>query len=190
MNGQPDLAGVPAPLAELLAGALRRNPAARPAAAQLCALSGGLDVAALQPVPVPGGLGGGVFAPGTRADAPVHFPTQDAFAGGHAATVLPGQGTVLPGQGMAGPGATAFGGPAAGAAGLAGAAGAGGLGRPGTQPMAVGRLRADDFADVLPPVNYQPAGANGYPIGAADTFAGGRGPAAGPASSRASHRGW
>ncbi|HEY2130387.1 MAG TPA: serine/threonine-protein kinase [Streptosporangiaceae bacterium] len=185
VNGQPDLAGVPAPLAELLAGALRRNPAARPAAAQLSALSAGLDVAALQPVPVPGGLGGGLLAPGTRADAPVRFPTQDAFAGGHAATVLPGQGVAgqgMAGQGMAGP--AAFGGPAAGAAGLA---------RPGTQPMAVGRLRADDFADVLPPVNYQPAGANGYPAATGDSFAGGRGPAAGRPAGPAtadSDRGW
>ncbi len=136
VNGQPDLAGVPAPLAELLGGALRRNPAARPAAAQLCTLAGALDVAALQPVPVPGGPPSGLLAPGTRADAPVPYPTQDAFAGGHAATVLPA--------------------------------------RPGTQPMAVGQVRADDFADVLPPVNYQRG--NGYPAGAGP-FAGGRGPA-------------
>jgi predicted Ser/Thr protein kinase len=184
VNGQPDLAGVPAPLAELLAGALRRNPAARPAAAQLCTLAGALDVAGLQPVPAPGGLPGGLLAAGTRADSPVHYPTQDAFAGGHAATALPG-------QGVAGPGPAAFGGPAAGAAGVAGAAGAAGLARPGTQPMAVGQLRADDFADVLPPVNYQPAGANGYPAGG-DAFAGGRGPAARPAApgSAAADRGW
>jgi len=179
VNGQPDLAGVPAPLAELLAGALRRNPAARPSAAQLCTLAGTLDVVGLQPVPVPGGLPGGLLAPGTRADAPVHFPTEDAFAGGRAATVLPGQG-----QAMAAPGPAAFGGAAAGAAGLA---------RPGTQPMAVGQLRADDFADVLPPVNYQRAGANGYPASAGDTFAGGRGPAGarpgGPAATGAD-RGW
>jgi predicted Ser/Thr protein kinase len=162
VNGQPDLAGVPAPLAELLAGALRRNPAARPAAAQLSALAGGLDVGALQPLPVPGGLPGGLLAPGTRTDAPVHYPTQDAFAGGHAATVLPGQGPA------------GFAGPAAGAAGMAGAAG---LARPRTQPMA-GQPRPDDFADVLPPVNYQPARANGYPAAPGDTFAGGRGPAA------------
>jgi predicted Ser/Thr protein kinase len=157
VNGQPDLAGVPAPLAELLGGALRRNPAARPAAAQLCALATGLDVAALQPVPVPGGLPGGLLAPGTRADAPVYYPTQDAFAGGHAATALPGQGPA------------AFGGPAGGAAGMAGPAGlagAAGLARPGTQPMAVGQPRPDDFADVLPPVKYQPARANGYPAAA------------------------
>ncbi len=180
VNGQPDLAGVPPALAELLAGALRRNPAARPAAAQLCALTAGLDVAALQPVPMPGGLGGGLLAPGTRADAPVRFPTQDAFAGGQAATVRPGQGgqaaTVRPGQGYpADPGYPA--GPA----------------RPGTQPMAVGQLRADDFADVLPPVNYQPAARNGYPASPGDAFAGGSGPAvarpAGPATADAD-RGW
>lgn len=178
VNGQPDLAGVPAPLAELLGGALRRNPAARPAAAQLSTLAAALDVAGLQPVPVPGGLPSGLLAPGTRADAPVYFPTQDAFAGGHAATALPGQGVAgqgMAGQGMAGPAPTAFGGPAAGAAGVAGAAG---LARPGTQPMAAGRVRADDFADVLPPVKYQPGGANGYPAAAGDTFAGGRGPVA------------
>jgi predicted Ser/Thr protein kinase len=177
VNGQPDLAGVPAPLAELLAGALRRNPAARPAAAQLSALAGGLDVGALQPLPVPGGLPGGLLAPGTRADAPVHYPTQDAFAGGHAATVLPGQGPA------------GFAGPAAGAAGMAGAAG---LARPRTQPMA-GQPRPDDFADVLPPVNYQPARANGYPAAPGDTFAGGPGPAAarpaGPAAA-AGDSGW
>ena len=175
VNGQPDLAGVPAPLAELLAGALRRNPAARPSAAQLSTLAGSLDVAGLQPVPASGGLPGGLLAPGTRADAPVHFPTQDAFAGGHAATVLPGQG-----QAMAAPGPDAFGGAAAGAAGLA---------RPGTQPMAVGQLRADDFADVLPPVSYQRGGGNGYPASAGDTFAGGRGPAGRPAAAGAD-RGW
>jgi predicted Ser/Thr protein kinase len=182
VNGQPDLAGVPAPLAELLAGALRRNPAARPSAAQLCTLAGMLDVAGLQPVPVPGVLPGGLLAPGTRADAPVHFPTEDAFAAGRAATVLPGQ--PLPGQAMAGPGPAAFGAAAAEAAGLA---------RPGTQPMSVGQLRADDFADVLPPVNYQRGAGNGYPAGPGDTFAGGRGPAAarpaGPAAAGAD-RGW
>jgi predicted Ser/Thr protein kinase len=155
VNGQPDLAGVPAPLAELLAGALRRNPAARPAAAQLYPLAAALDVAGLQPVPVPGGLPGGLLTPGTRADAPVRYPTQDAFAGGYAATVLPA--------------------------------------RPGTQPMAAGQPRPDDFADVLPPVNYQPARANGYPAAPGDTFAGGGGPAAarpaGPAAA-AADRGW
>src|SRR5580693_5441149 len=184
VNGQPDLAGVPAPLAELLGGALRRNPAARPAAAQLCALATGLDVAALQPVPVPGGLPGGLLAPGTRADGPVYYPTQDAFAGGHAVTALPGQGPA------------AFAGPAGGAAGMAGPAGlagAAGLARPGTQPMAVGQPRPDDFADVLPPVKYQPARANGYPAAPGDTFAGGRGPAAArPAgeAAAAGDRGW
>src|ERR1019366_9264638 len=35
VNGKPDLSGVPAPMAELLAAALRRDPAQRPAAIQL-----------------------------------------------------------------------------------------------------------------------------------------------------------
>jgi predicted Ser/Thr protein kinase len=164
VNGQPDLAGVPAAMAELVGAALRRNPAARPAASQLCAAAATLDVAALQPVPVPGRLPGGLTAAGTRADAPVRYPTQDAFAG-RAATVLPGQGQ-QPAEGLAGPGPAAFGGPATAPA------------RPGTQPMAAGQIRAGDFADVLPPVNYQPAGANGYPPAAGDTFAGGGRPPA------------
>ena len=58
--------------------------------------------------------------------------------------------------------------------------------------MAVGQPRPDDFADVLPPVNYQPARANGYPAAPGDTFAGGRGPAARPAgeAAAAGDRGW
>lgn len=72
-------------------------------------------------------------------------------------------------------------------------AGAAGLARPRTQPMAAGQPRPDDFADVLPPVNYQPARANGYPAAPGDTFAGGRGPAAArPAgqAAAAGDRGW
>ncbi|MGP7999428.1 MAG: serine/threonine-protein kinase [Streptosporangiaceae bacterium] len=166
VNGQPDLAGVPTPMAGLLGAALRRNPAARPAASQLCAASAALDVAALQPVPVPGGLDGGRLAPGTRADAPVRYPTQDAFAAGPAAA-----GPAAAGPAAAGP-ATA--GPAAGPAATVLPGAAAGAGRPRTQPMAAaGQLRPDDFADVLPPVNYQPVAPNGYPAAARDTFAGG-----------------
>ena len=105
VNGQPDLAGVPTPMAGLLGAALRRNPAARPAAGQLCAASAALDVAALQPVPVPGGLDGGRLAPGTRADAPVRYPTQDAFAAGPAAAVPAAAGPAAAGPATAGPAA-------------------------------------------------------------------------------------
>jgi predicted Ser/Thr protein kinase len=163
VNGQPDLAGVPAPMAELLAAALHRDPAYRPAAAQLTARSAALDAASLQPVPVLGGLRAAAGAPpGTRFEgSPVRPPTLDAFAGG-------------------GPGGTML----AGATGQAPTRFPPGAARPGTQPIPSGQIRAEDFADVLPPVNYQPgrAGGNGYGDGlGGDTF-GGPGPGPSPAA--------
>ncbi len=102
VNGQPDLSGVSAPMAELLAAALRRDPAQRPAAIQLRSRAAALDPAAMLPMAVPaGGLQGmGVGAPGTRADGSPLRPTAlDGFAGfdGRGGTLLSG-----PGQG-AGP---------------------------------------------------------------------------------------
>jgi len=49
MQGQPDLAGVPAPLAGLLTRTLARDPDRRPAAAELAAMTAALDPAALYP---------------------------------------------------------------------------------------------------------------------------------------------
>jgi predicted Ser/Thr protein kinase len=173
VNGQPDLAGVAPPMADLLAAALRRDPASRPAASQLISSAAALDARALPAVPVPGDsswpaamngagtradpLGAQAGAPGTRADEPPRYPTADAFAGGS----------------RAGPGSTMGAGQAAAYPPSAVARAAP---RPGTQPMAAGKIRAEDFADVLPPVRYPPAvpGGNGYP-GAApaqDGFAG------------------
>jgi predicted Ser/Thr protein kinase len=162
VNGQPDLAGVAPPMADLLAAALRRDPASRPAASQLISSAAALDARALPAVPVPGDsswpaamngagtradpLGAQAGAPGTRADEPPRYPTADAFAGGS----------------RAGPGSTMGAGQAAAYPPSAVARAAP---RPGTQPMAAGKIRAEDFADVLPPVRYPPAvpGGNGYP---------------------------
>jgi predicted Ser/Thr protein kinase len=149
VNGQPDLSGVPAPMAELLAAALRRDPAQRPAAIALRSRAAALDPAVLLPLAVPaGGLHGmGLGGPGTRADGRPLRPTAlDGFGG-------PG-GTLLSG---AGHGATTYPPPAAG-----------GIAPRGTQPIAA--VRPDDFADILPPVAYPPAVRPGRPPGPDDSF--------------------
>ena len=104
VNGQPDLSGVPAPMAELLAAALRRDPAQRPAAIQLRSRAAALDPAVLLPLAVPaGGQPGmgqpgmgrwiGPGGPGTRADGSPLRPTAlDGLAGttGRAGPCSPG----------------------------------------------------------------------------------------------------
>ena len=153
VNGKPDLSGVPAPMAELLAAALRRDPAQRPAAIQLRSRAAALDPAVLQPLAVPAGPQGmGLGGPGTRADRPALRPTAlDGFGG-------PG-GTMVSGGGQ---GATTFPPPAPVMA------------PAGTQPIAAGPVRADDFADILPPVTYPPGQRNGrrdgYPGPDDDSF--------------------
>jgi predicted Ser/Thr protein kinase len=155
LNGRPDLSGVPAPIADMLAAALRRDPAARPVASLLSSRAAALDPALLQPVAA-GTWAAAPGAPRTRAEDALRPPTRDAFAGG-----------VTGRAGAAGFGATTM--PPPVPPGV----------RPRTQPIAAGRIRADDFADVLPPVSYQPAngGADGYPA-RPDDGSGGRGAAA------------
>jgi predicted Ser/Thr protein kinase len=162
VNGKPDLAGVPAPMAELLAAALRRDPAQRPAAIQLRSRAAALDPAVLLPLAVPaGGLQGmgqpgmaqpgiALGGPGTRADGVPLRPTALDGFGGYGG---PG-GTMTSGPG---PGATTFPPPA-------------GLAPPGTQPIAARPVRADDFADILPPVTYPPDGRRGGRGGPDDGF--------------------
>ena len=148
VNGKPDLSGVPAPMAELVAAALRRDPAQRPAAIQLRSQAAALDPAVLLPMAVPaGGLQGmGLGAAGTRADGFPPRPTAlDGFGG-------PG-GTMLSGAGQ---GATTFPPPAAGS-----------MSPAGTQPIAA--VRPDDFADLLPPVAYPPGGRRGRSSGPDDS---------------------
>ena len=176
VNGKPDLSGVPAPMAELLAAALRRDPAQRPAAIQLRSRAAALDPAVLLPLAVPAGLPG-MGAPGTRSEVPPLRPTAlDGFGG------------------FGGPGGTMGSGPGQGGTTYA-PPGAAGMGPPGTQPIAARPGRADDFADILPPVAYPPAQPGGYP--GDDSFggrpgspdrAGGNGRAR-PARGRAGRRG-
>ena len=93
VNGKPDLSGVPAPMAELLAAALRRDPAQRPAAIQLRTRAAALDPAVLQPLAVPAGLQGmGLGGPGTRADRPALRPTALDGFGGPGGTMVSGGG--------------------------------------------------------------------------------------------------
>jgi predicted Ser/Thr protein kinase len=148
VNGKPDLTGVPAPMGELLAAALRRDPAQRPAAIQLRSRAAALDPAVLLPTAVPaGGLYG--TTPGTRAEgAPLRPTALDGFGG------------------FGGPGGTLASGPAQGATTYP---------KPGTQPIMAGPVgagpvpagpvRADDFADILPPVAYPPGQPGGRPGG-------------------------
>ncbi len=153
VNGKPDLSGVPAPMAELLAAALRRDPAQRPAAIQLRSRAAALDPAALQPLAVPAGLQGmGLDGPGTRAERPALRPTAlDGFGG-------PG-GTMVSGAGQ---GAATFPPPAPA------------MTPPGTQPIAARPVRADDFADILPPVTYPPDRRDGRRAGGPDDESFGR----------------
>ncbi len=164
LNGRPDLSGVPAPMAEMLAAALRRDPAARPAASLLSRRAAALDPALLQPVAA-GSWAAAPGAPGTRAEDALGQPARDAFLGrgvtGRAGVTGFGATTVPP---PVPPGV-----------------------RPRTQPIAAGQIRADDFSDVLPPVSYLPpgGGANGYPARPGDGSGGGRGAAAqGPSGGR------
>ena len=157
VNGKPDLTGVAAPMGELLAAALRRDPAQRPAAIQLRSRAAALDPAALLPAVVSaGGLPG---IPGTRAGgAPLRPTALDGFGG------------------FGGPGGTMTSGRAQGATTYP---------KPGTQPIVAqpvsaapaqaGPVRADDFADILPPVAYpprQPGGRQGGYPGRDDSFGG------------------
>jgi len=166
INGQPDLAGVARPMADLLAAALRRDPASRPAASQLITQAAALDPQAGPAGPVPGGRpwAAAMNGAGTRADEPPRYPTADAFAGGPPAG--PGS-TMGAGQAAAYPPGVVARAPA----------------RPGTQPLSAGQIRAEDFADVLPPVSYPPAvpaggGYPGVPAPGQDRFAGRAGPPA------------
>jgi Protein kinase domain len=142
VNGQPDVGALPAPLVPLVLHALARDPARRPAAADLADHAAGLDPAKLIPglVPAfpPAGLGAGATmgdlgprllagAPGTVAPAGAFPP---AMAGGLGAVVN---------------GAAAPPGWPNGAAAPAGWPN-------GTRQLAAGA--PDNYADLLPPVSY------------------------------------
>jgi Protein kinase domain len=137
VHGQPDLAGVLPSMLPLLTAALAREPGRRPPAALLSTQAAALDPSA--------------FALGAAA----------AAAGPDYSPAVPATSTGLAGgAGLAADQA----GPAAVPTALDGLAAASpGPARPGTQPLQARRLSPADFADVLPPVRYQPGGAGPRP---------------------------
>jgi protein kinase-like protein len=164
VNGQADLAGVPAPLLPLLAGALARDPAHRPPAVQLRAQAAVLDPGSLVQHP----MGNGAQA-GTMPAAGAGATTSDAapVAGGPVAYVPPapvagGPVAYVPAAPVAnGPAGyvppTVAGSEANGAAAVpvrGGPAPAPGAGSPYTRPMARDRPLPNDLGDVLTPVSY------------------------------------
>jgi hypothetical protein len=188
VHGQPDLSGTPAPLVPLVLASLARDPARRPSAADLVESLAGLNPAGLVPGPAgqpvlrpeeldaqPSDAPGDVAATHTARDLAwsqvstisARLPAvggagMAAPAGG--AAVLPAAGAALPGAADAPAGGAAANGNGLGAA--AGAVAGAAPGQPGpwpgTMPFAV-RSR-NDFADLLPPVDYAaaapPAGAS------------------------------
>ena len=153
VNGQADLAGVPAPLLPLLAAALARDPAHRPPAVQLCAQAAVLDPVSLVQYPLPNGAQAGTMpatgagattsdaAPAPAAGGPVAYVPSAPVANGPSGYVPP---TVAGAEvnGAAAP-------PVRG-----GAAPAPGAGSPHTRPMAQDRPLPNDLGDVLTPVSY------------------------------------
>jgi Protein kinase domain len=165
VNGQPDLASMPATLLPVVLHALARDPSRRPSAAELAERIATLDPAALVPDLAPT-IPPGMPRPDPRTQTYVD-PRHAQGAGGAGAG---GVGAGAGGLGAAGLGAAGLGAGAGGLGAGAGGGGAGGLGagRPAAG-VAVGGPRAypDNFADLLPPVQYQPQPALNRPAGVA-----------------------
>lgn len=130
VHGQPDLEGCPRPLLPLVAAALARDPARRPAATELAEWTAALTPAALEPGPALATALGPVPATGLGPAL--------AAARQLAAPAAAPPGAALPGAAL----------PAAGAA------------WPHvTQPLAVGNPAGPYVGDLLPGVQYGPPGA-------------------------------
>jgi serine/threonine kinase PknH len=131
VQGDADLAGIPGPLVQLVSAALSRDPRSRPTAAWLTAQCASPGLAQGPPV-----------LRGATTQAPVA-----------------GNGVAYGGPGAAAAGAYgsagAYGGPGGGYGG-AGALNAAGAAAPHA-PRAPQPIRAADYADLLPPVQYAPA---------------------------------
>ncbi len=161
VQGHADIDGVPAPLAQLVAASLSRDPRRRPTASWLCQQTGVKGLAAGPPM-LTGAAQAATVAPGNGAAHGV------AAVNGASANGVPVNGA--PASGVPVNGAAA-GGAAAGGALLAQGAQVGGLAprglntgapdlarpRPLPQPAAPQRIRPGDYADVLPPVQYAPS---------------------------------
>jgi Protein kinase domain len=162
VHGQPDLAGMPVPLVPLVLSALARDPARRPAAAELVTAIAGLDPASLVPPPATQALPGSLSAISTITD----LARPGAAAPLAGVPVAPAPMTAAAAGAAVAPAGAA---PAAAGAGVAGAGAAAAAAWPGTRPLAA--RAPDSFADLLPPVSYgrpaaAPAGAGPLPGGA------------------------
>jgi predicted Ser/Thr protein kinase len=168
VHGQPDLDGCPRSLLPLVAAALARDPARRPAAAELNERAAALTPAALAAGSVP-----------LVAAGPVGVPGAVALGTAVQATAVPGAvalGTAVPGTGSPG----------------AARPGTGRVAPHATQPLAVGEQAGPYVGDLLPAVQYgapgagparaSPAGAG--QVAAADRRAGAAGRADGSSSPR------
>ena len=104
MHGQPDLDGCPRSLLPMVAAALARDPASRPAAAELREWTAALNPAALEAEPVlaavPGAVSAGPARPGGLAAVP---QTMAERAGPPACTVSPDRAMRRPGRSRPGP---------------------------------------------------------------------------------------
>src|ERR1700760_4692564 len=165
VQGHADIDGIPAPLAQLVAAALSRDPRRRPTASWLCQQSGSPALAAGPPM-LPGAPRAATMAPGPSSGHGA------AAVSGAAANGVPVNGAPVAGiAGAAANGAAAS--AAANGALLAQGAQVGGLAprglntgapyqgaparaRPLPQPAGGQRIRPADYADVLPPVQYHP----------------------------------
>jgi predicted Ser/Thr protein kinase len=131
VHGQPDLSGTPAALVPLVLACLARDPARRPSAADLCGFLAGLNPAELIPsaAVAPADSQAHAAAPLTAADREwSRVSTISALQPDAAAGAGAANGNGLPGAIVpAGP-------------------------WPGTMPFEV--RRRDNFADLLPPVDY------------------------------------
>jgi predicted Ser/Thr protein kinase len=145
VNGQPDLAGFPAPLLSLVAQALSRNPAHRPDTAELCRRTAALDPSSLVPAAAAAAGAAPFLAPGTVADQ----PGPSGLASGRARVGPAPMGPV----GVWPPATTPWPARNGGATGNLPGNGSG----PANGGFA-GRGAADDYRDVLPPVRYPPPG--------------------------------
>jgi hypothetical protein len=153
VNGQPDLATMPATLLPLVLHALARDPSRRPSAAELAERIAALDPAALVPDLAPT-IPPGMSQPDPRTQTYVDPRQAPGAAWG-------GAGPVGAGAGGLGAGAAGLGVAGAAAAGLGSARPAAGVAVGGGRPY------PDNFADLLPPVQYQAPPAFASPAGVA-----------------------
>jgi serine/threonine protein kinase len=161
VHGQPDLGTLPEPLRPVILAGLATDPATRPTAADLATRLAALSPETLVPPPAAPVLTGSALAGAPSAYQPPWQLAQTSF---DLPSVPDGTNLTLP-PAPAVPGSVAPVGPRL----------------PGTRPLAV--PGKDSFADLLPPVSYQPAAAPARQSGSPPRPAG-RAPGAQPSPAR------